>query len=452
MREFNTDVLVVGAGASGVLAARAMRAEGLAVLVVDARSESNCVSPWWVEVDAASILQQVVPVPAPGVPVRLPESGADFFSPSGTRCVHLSPSPLYGFDLKAYLVALRRELADNGLAFLFEHTLASFTRQPSGEVECLLDGTAERLRVKARVLVLAVGDLRPYREVLQEAGWALPHREPLVVQARHESWELDPSAALSAAWPSPPGTSVNILAASSAFSTLGFWIRPDGRFATLLSGISPQPMSPPPQQVLKEFRASHPGVFVKQEESSEMDLPITRPIPQLAHGSVALIGTAACQVSPLTGSALSLTGQAALLLAQAAVSHCRNPKGDALWWYSHQYMTTFGALQGFAEGMTRTLRRQGRDPQFVETIFQSGLLNASEMHRVLTFRPLEMGTREVPIRLAALAKRPAMAAMGPGVAAALAAWVLMRTTYPTVDSKPRLDAFEARLQSVLAGR
>lgn len=452
MREFDTDVLVVGAGASGVLAARAMRAEGLAVSVVDSRSQSNCASPWWVEVDAASILQQVVPMPAPGVPVRLPELGADFFSPSGTRCVHLSPSPLYGFDLQAYLAALRKELAENGVAFLFEHMLASWKQESAGGVECLLEGESERIRVKARLLVLAPGGLEPFRPQLQAAGWALPNRPTLVVQARHESWELDPAAALSATWPSPPGTSVNVLAASSAFSTLGFWVRPDGRFATLLSGISPQPMSPPPRQALQEFRASYPGVFVQQREASEMDLPITRPIPQLAHGSVALIGTAACQVSPLTGSALSLTGQAARLLAQSAVSHCRNPKGDALWWYSHQYMTTFGALQGFAEGMTRTLRRHGRDPQFVETIFQSGLLNASEMHRVLTFRPLEMGARELPIRLAALVKRPAMAAMGPGVAAALSAWMLMRTTYPTVDSKPRLEAFEARLQSVLAGR
>ncbi len=435
-----------------MLTARSLCAEGLRVTVAERRQRTACTSPWWVEVDSASVLQQVVPHPAPGVPIRRPEAGADFFSPSVSRCVHLDPSPLYGWELGSYLEALRDELAGRGVQFLFGHEALDFQTSPRGGIRCLLNGAEGPVEVQSTLLVLATGTLDPFAHLLRNLGFVLPKRRALHVQARHESWTLEPQAAKAAAWPSTLGTSVNILAASSAFSTLGFCIRPDGKQATLLSGIVAQPGSLSPQETLSRFRAEYPGVFVQCQEAFEAPIPITRPIPQLSGKGVAIIGSAACQVSPLTGSALALTGHAALILASAAARYCRQHDPDALWHYSTAYMRSFGAVQAFAEGMSRSLIRSATGPDLAESMFKSGYINAAEMHRVLSFRPMDWNAQELPGLVKGLLRQPGLLRMAPGVMGALAAFALTHTTYPERPSAARLEAFESRLESILAGR
>lgn len=444
-----TDVVVVGGGAGGVLAARSVHSQGLSTTLVEQRPQEQCTFPWWVEVDTGAVLQHQVPHPAPGVPLRLPSAGADFISPSRRRAVHLAPSPLYGWALSPYLDALRHEIAGAGASVLYGHVLRHFAPEPRGRVRCVLDGPDGSVTYSCQLLVLATGSLTPVLPMLQELGFVLPHSEPIQVHARHESWALDPTLALTASWPSTVGTSVNILATASAFSTLGFWIRPDGRQATLLAGVVRQPGSLSPDQLLEGFRNEHPGVFLTCQEQAEIPLPLARPIPTMAGRGVAILGSAARQVWPMTGSAISLTGKAAALLGGAAARYCATQDPAALWQYGKEYMTTYGASQAFGEGLTRTLLRNSVGQEMAEAMFESGYVDAAQMHRVLSFRPLDLRPKEIPSQVRSLLRRPMLARLFPGISRALLAFTITQSTYPDSFSPRRLQAFEDRLCSIL---
>lgn len=382
VKPLRKQVLVVGAGAAGMLAADALSRAGLECLVVERKAWTRWGDKWCVEVDAQSVADGTLPAPAKDVVLHRGEGGAELYSPSLQIALSVSPFPVYSLRLWKYQRQILKGLEAAGSSATFDTSLLSFEREASGRVMARIRTGRKESRVLCDLLVLATGNAFEMDRLLY-AHFALRRQvfESDFVLARQELWEADLEKG--GGLPVSPDTAGYFMGVAGPCSTLSVWLSKDRRRVSLLAGGTPVEGAENPRELLEAFRRDHP-VFVQPESGGGATIPMRRPVDLLAGPGLALIGNCACQVNPLTGSGLTLTGRAAQLLADAATEYCLSGRRfESLWKYNLAYQQKFGAFQAGGQAMMSWMRGTGPSADSVERLMASGAVDGEDMRRNL---------------------------------------------------------------------
>ena len=158
VKPLRKQVLVVGAGAAGMLAADALSRAGLDCLVVERKPWTHWGDKWCVEVDAQSVLDGTLPEPGKDVVLHRGEGGAELYSPSLKVALSVSPFPVYSLRLWKYQRQLLKSVEATGSSAMFDTSLLSFERDASGRVAARIRTGKKESEVLCDLMVLATGN------------------------------------------------------------------------------------------------------------------------------------------------------------------------------------------------------------------------------------------------------------------------------------------------------
>lgn len=437
-------VVIVGGGIAGLLAALELRRQGVEPVILEARAKEDWRDYWMAEVDSEAVLNQRIPPPRGACVEADAVMSGDFLPPSGRQACHVAPLPIVPVRMWDYQRQLLDDWAALGGEMRFSARVADLERSQRGRgVRVLLEqDPGEPTEVlETSLVVLAVGSaVLAWGKVLQER-FGFPMNASLrdFLQAAYQRWDVGPEASTGAFMGSPAGTNQYRMGLFGPFSTCGMGLHPSGRTVSLLVGTVPSDGAPPATEVLRKWPRDRSG-FAKLRGEGGGWIPIRRPLPVLAHGGIAVIGGAACQSFPLTACGVGLTGTAATLLSNAAREVLVLGRGDAaLWQYSVEYHRRFGGLQAFAQCLVEAIRSSGPGSEWVEALFTTGLMESGDFLRGLSVSPLDVSLSEIPTKVMALVRHPKNIALAAAAARGFALLHAYGTLFP---ERPNLWSVE----------
>jgi len=393
-----------------------------------------------------------VPAPLPGAVLHSGEGGGDVLSPSGGRGFSLAPLPLHLVKLWEYQEQILRELVAGGCEVWFGASLDSLVRLAGGRIRLGLAESRHASTVDCDLVVWAAGLNGEFDgELFAHFGIRRNVGPTDLVAARQELWRVAPGCSPDGLH-APPGTTVYQLGRDGPFSTLALWTDPDQGLASLLCGTLTCDGYPEPAAVLAEFR-ERLGFLQTRLTAGEAAIPVRRPLEQLAGNGCAIIGNAACQVSPSLGSGIALAGHAARLLAEPARRFClEGRRADALWEYNREYQVRFGGLQAADELFMRGVRSLSAGTQWSETMFEIGAVDAADFLRSLQLGGPLPAANHWPRKLGpALSGLPQVLPLTGVLARAALVRGLYRFAYP-VESRPQhLLRFARQVERLMHG-
>jgi digeranylgeranylglycerophospholipid reductase len=381
-------VVIVGAGAAGLLAALRLSEAGLDCVLLEARRRGQWGSRYAIELDSGSVLNGLLPAPIESAILHEGRAGADLCPPSRDHCRNVTPLPVYAVRLWKYQRQLLELIERAGVDVRFDCRVTNLGVDDRGRTSLsVLQGDSPQVLV-ADLAVLASGNNHSFdRELYAHFHLRRKILEREYLLAQHDIWEVDPDSVDGNSF-SPPGVVNYVIGNEGPISTLGVWISPDKRVAGLLAGSLPVDGFRTPAELLKEVR-SGPMRFTKRLSGASGLIPVRRPIESLVAPGLALIGHSGCQVYPMTGCGLGLFGHAALLLAEATRDYCRSGrKLEHLWRYNHGYQSDFGARQAASQVFLEAIRKSPWGSGLIERLFELGLSRADDYLRSLDLGPV----------------------------------------------------------------
>ncbi len=348
------DLIVVGAGCAGCVAAARAAAEGHRVLLLDRHDKDTLGHPWVNGVERSVFMHLGIAMPE-GEETMPSPLASRLVSPSGRHCIETTSSPTVEVRMSFFARRLLREAEEAGAEF-------------RGGVRVsgpLLDG--ERV---AGVRIEGGGEIEG-RVVMDASGWeavlrrGLPETSPVpreidercMVTAWREQRRFDPGDApeVPGLLGIPPDVNVSRVGWRGGYSVLMLHWDPRENELDILVGYDRDKSEETAGEFVRRFLAEK-GVGGRRFYGGGGLIPVRRSLDVLVDHGFLLAGDAACMVIPAHGSGVA----SALIagdLAASTVSRCLR-EGDTsrsnLWEYAARYQRGRGALMAYFE-VTRSL-------------------------------------------------------------------------------------------------
>ncbi|MBC7231493.1 MAG: NAD(P)/FAD-dependent oxidoreductase [Actinobacteria bacterium] len=348
------DLVVVGAGCAGCVAAARTAAEGHRVLLLDRQEQDNLGHPWVNGVERSVFGRLGIAMPAGEETMPSPLSSR-LLSPSGRHFIETTSNPTVEVRMSFFARRLLRDAVEAGAEF-------------RGGVRVsgpLLDG--ERV---AGVRTEA-GEEIEARGVLDASGWeavlrrGLPESSPVpreidescMVTAWREQRRFDPGDApdVPTLLGIPPDVNVSRVGWRGGYSVLMLHWDPRENELDILVGYDRNKSEEPAGEFVRRF-LEEKGVGGRRHYGGGGLIPVRRSLDVLVDHGFMLAGDAACMVIPAHGSGVASSMIAGDLAARTFARCLR--EGDTgrenLWEYAVRYQRGRGALMAYFE-VTRSL-------------------------------------------------------------------------------------------------
>ncbi len=433
------DVLVVGAGPAGAVAAKHAAVEGFGVLLVDrlpAEDVGRKTCGNGLAIDGATAMRPYADPPSGAEIAWEIQAGALVLSDTDTRVT----IPKSGFVLNRLVFGQRLlgEAIEAGAEFVDGCSCAGWSDRESNRVRLDVEG-GESEEVTARVVVDASG----YRAVLTRTGGPLRHetlgRDDVGIGYREILPLTSPLA--------EPRTVIVDLGAEEARGGYA-WIFPMGeRLANIGLGAPLSTASRDLRSVHHAFLERYPDIRTTDPlEAGAGMLPLRRPLVTMVGNGFIAAGDAGCQANPLHGGGIAPGiiggGMAGRTAAEALRSG--SSSADALWPYSLAFMREVGARHAAHDFLRRVLF--SLSPQEFDFL-TTEMAGAGVLVEALA----EGGTR-LPLlqafkALARAARRPRLVALFLRAGRLVESIHDLYSRYP--DSVDRLDSWIGRVEVTL---
>jgi digeranylgeranylglycerophospholipid reductase len=386
-------LIVVGAGSAGCMAAGRAARRGLRVLLLD-RREADAVGHPWVDDVEADIFRRLG-LPAPDEEEAWPPPPFYRAVSPGGMAIEKRGLPTMGLRMDRFVRKLLRQAELAGVEF-----------RGGTDVEGpLLDGG----RVRG---VVAGGEELPARLVLDASGLAgavrrgLPDDSPVqreigeecLVTAWREHRAFPPEEVkdLLEKLELPPGTGVARLGWRGGYSVLSLFYEARERILDILVGFKYEPAGETAGEFADRFLRER-GVGGRRVHGGGGLIPVRRSLDVLVDHGLMLAGDAACMVLPAHGSGVAsalIAGDLAAGTAAACLE--RGDTGrESLWEYGAAWQRGRGALMAYFD--------------FIRLLSES--LDEGGMDRLMGYAmtPLDleiaMAARTLPLRPGDLLRR-----------------------------------------------
>jgi len=344
------DVVVVGAGTAGAVAARRAAASGARVLLVEklpAQDVGRKICGNAITGDGvAAIQRRVSPPSGPEVAMRI-ESGR-IVLPDGRTALSIPSSGLI-LNRLVFGQRLVRDALDAGVELIDECSCIGWADRAAVKVRVRQrDGT--ETEIAAKVLIDATG----YRGVLTRAGGpshadALS-REQVGIGYRELAPVADPFEM--------PASATIVLSPEGARGGYG-WVFPMGsRLANAGVGAPLLSAAQTIRDSFARFRERPDGPrFLPAIDGGTGMLPLRPPVASMVGDGFLSVGDAACQTNPLHGGGIasSIVGGAMAGEAAARVAGRRGASTGDLWSYGPAVMRELGATHAAHDILRRFL-------------------------------------------------------------------------------------------------
>ncbi|MFX1274113.1 MAG: geranylgeranyl reductase family protein [Promethearchaeota archaeon] len=340
------DVIVVGAGTGGSIAARFAAQNGLKVCLIDRKTKDKIGDKICGDGVGTEIFNFLNINHPKDEELSCQIKGAKLYSPNLQKCLDMIDPKQAGYVVNRLEFGQRllNESIDAGVTRFLDNTMALNLIYKKGTVSGLKVkiNNGEKLDLKAKIVIDASGFYSPLRKQVQSPMVekyipksdsilcyreivSFPNRDQIVNDPEFITIILDQERAPGGyIWYFPKNEySVNI--------GLGVFMDYKGKVKDYYQ-----------QNVYQEFISSKK---IKLESSGGGVVPVRRPLWSCVDNGLILIGDAACHVNPLHGGGIDPSmraGYHAALTALDAIG-AGNVSINQLWNFNYKVMTTFGA-------------------------------------------------------------------------------------------------------------
>lgn len=377
-RATEADVVVIGAGTSGLGAARALAEQGRSVIVLERRAEDRGGGARWCNAVLPAHFE-LARIPLPEPPEVRSKGGASLMiSPSGRHRVRIAESPLWECDMRMLVDRLRRDAEALGTEVVYGVEGLRFGFEGERPVVASFGAGGERRTVRASLFVDASGLRGTLRPAVPELAEACPSLYPEDVCSAHQAiFRIADEAGARRfleRFEARPGDAVTELGLEGGYSTRVIRVEPSMEEVSVLTGTIPHGGHRAGKQLSREFVERAPWVG-EPVFGGGAPIPLRRISHRLTAAGVALVGDAACQVMAGHGSGIGLGLVAGRALADAVRGAVDPGDPDVLFGYQARYLRSHGAVFAGYDAVRRMSVRLGSEG--VERLFATGLFSAS---------------------------------------------------------------------------
>jgi menaquinone-9 beta-reductase len=417
------DVAIIGAGTAGAGAAWQCAKRGMRVVCLDARPLDESGARWVNGV--AGWLLDAAEIPPP-VGDELRGEGEERARRAATTSgAELKTSP---FHLVAGWGPERVIMRDRGVLELDMRKLVARLQGMAANASAELRGGVRVLGLAGDRLDTSEGPL--HAEVIVDASGLAGARlvtTPTIAredlcaaaQAVHAVVDLAAARAYFERHAVPEGETLCFAGIAGGYSILA--LRLEGDEISILTGTIPADGHPSGRALLDGFVAEQPWIGAELFGGARA-IPIRRPFDRLAHGRVALLGDAGCQVFSAHGSGIGIGLLAGRMLAEAL------ERGDGIAGYQRRFLREQGGVLAAYDIFRRYSQRQSVDD--LATLMRAGLLDAASATAGASQRLPELDLQIARSKLTALGRAPKHALALAGVGARMAAVAALYRAYP----------------------
>lgn len=360
MKKF--DVIVVGAGTGGCMAAKTAAEEGLDVCLIDRKKKEDVGEKVCGDAIGRHHFDALKLEYPKGEELKRKIEGIKVFSPDMKTVFRVKAESFHGFiiDRRLFGQRLLNEAIDTDATFL-ESTQALQPIMKNGYVTGVLvmDQKAGReFPLYSRAVVDASGFQASLRgSIASECGIETDVSNEDVIICYREIREMKEQT-------SEPDD-CEIYLNQSLFPGGYAWIFPEeGTKVNVGLGVSMTDKFPNPKKQLYEKVLSQP-LFAKASmvKGGGGHVPTRRPLDCMTGNGIIIVGDAACQVNPIHGGGMGPSMMGGALAAETIVEAIE--KGDVsregLWLYNAKYMQSYGAKQAGLDVFRLLLQELGDD-------------------------------------------------------------------------------------------
>jgi len=360
LRKF--DVIVVGAGTAGSIAAKAVADSGLEVCLIDRKEKENIGKKVCGDAIGKHHFDDLKLKHPAGGELERTMVGVRIYSPDRKSVFDVKGEKLYGFIINRRLFGQRLlEAALDSEVTLIDstHTLAPLIKDGFViGISAKKLKTAEKLELSGKVVVDASGYSAVLRKQLPpELGVQATIDTRDVVVCYREIRKLKRQIA-------EPDFCEIYLSQRWAPGGYSWFFAEDGEKANAGLGVAMANNFPKPKDQFYEHLLSLP-IF---EDSAVIDAgtwfdPTRRPLACMTGNGIAIVGDAACQVNPIHGGGMgpSMRGGASAGETIIEAIEKEDVSREGLWSYNIKYMHSYGAKQAGLDVFRILLQGLGDD-------------------------------------------------------------------------------------------
>ena len=342
----NFDVIVVGAGTGGSIAARFAAEKGLKVCLIDRKEKKDIGNKICGDAVGNEIFDFLKIKHPKGDELSCKIKGAKLYSPDLKKCIDLTDPKQAGYIVNRieYGQRLLNEALDAGVEQFIDNTMALdllYTQKTVSGVK-VKRKNGEKVDLRSNILIDASGFYSPLRknikstliekEILKEDS-ILCYREIVKFSPQDLNITNPDYISIILNRDKAPGGYIWYFPKNESSLNIGL-----GTFMNLKGKVK---------------NLDHQNVFNKFIKTSNYEIissgggvvPVRRPLWSCAADGIMFVGDSACQVNPLHGGGIDPSMRAGFYAAKTAVAAFEKEDFSikALWNYNYSVMTSFGA-------------------------------------------------------------------------------------------------------------
>ncbi len=448
----NYDVIVVGAGPGGALAARDLARAGLSVALFDANEREKLGFTIMVESEKATF--DLVGVRRPeGEEIPYHQKRMRVFSKKDKDCFTLEGEhPAMAHRLDELAQRITGEAVDAGAVFHGGHKALGPIVEDGKVVGATFKTADGEVEARAKISIDASGFAGALaRELSPEMGIGFEDKKSDVVIAENYFHQIDVDQAKEAiaARRHDDEEIWNKLGAFGNFSTLYSYLSLEKQRAYVLLGRKASYGDQAPIiDVIDHFREDQ-GYYGDCLFGGQGPIRVRRAWDQLVADGFMVIGEAACTIIPAHGSGVSsalITANLAAKTAARVIKDGREPDTAALWPYTHEYQSGRGAI--LATYAAQKLLLDLIDNDMLTTMLESGAMQAEDIYNGAVPEAMGASLASIPGRLLGIIKNPGVIGTVVKMGMIIAKVKTHYENYPSAYEPAAVKSWKAKNQEI----
>ncbi len=444
------DVIIVGAGPGGTIAARDLAKAGLRVGLFDQKDKDNLSNPIVIEVERTILDETGVPYPE-GDEKPYHQKRMRVFSPDRREVFTLEGEhPAIALRLDAFVKRLLGYAESAGAKFLGGRKAVGpvFDGNKVAGVEFEAGGSREE--VTARLVIDASGfNAALVRHMDPDLGIGFRDEKRDVVIAENHFHKIDVEKARQAIGEGKHFDDEiwNTLSRYGNFSTEYSYLGLSGEVAYILLGRKADYDEAPIADVIDRFKEEQ-GYYAEMLYGGKGPIRVRRSWDRLVADGFMMIGEAACMVIPANGSGVGSAMYAGALAARTAARALADGdvSTESLWDYCYKYQSGRGATLACYDANKLVIDSITRDQ--IRRMMEGGALAAEDIWNGAVPKPITMSLGSIPGRLKGIVTNPDLIPIVITVGRSISQVKKLYAAYPKKYDRQALAAWKAKEQKI----